>query len=157
MESHSWTVTNYIRENGFKWDFAALPMGPDGKKSGLTFTNGYSAYSGTKQPEASVKLIEFLTQPWAQRAMCLGILGLQPARKDMAEVWDTASMGAQAGHSVAEFNKIMPDARLNPEFKDAQKANEVFLPIWDQIWVTGELPLQEGLDLAAERINELYM
>jgi multiple sugar transport system substrate-binding protein len=156
MESHSWTVTNYIRENPFGWDFAPLPTGPDGKKAGLTFTNGYSAYAGTKEKEASVKLIEFLTQPWAQRAMCLGILGLQPARKDMAEVWDTASMGAQAGKNVKAFNDIMPDARLAPEFKDAQKANEVFLPIWDQVWVTNELPFEEGINLAAERINSLY-
>jgi multiple sugar transport system substrate-binding protein len=156
MESHSWTVTNYIRENNFAWDFAALPVGPGGKKAGLTFTNGYSAYNGTKEKEASVKLIEFLTQPWAQRAMCLGILGLQPARKDMAEVWDTASMGAQAGKNVKAFNDIMPDARLAPEFKDSQKANEVFNPIWEQVWVTNELPFEEGVNLAAERVNELY-
>ncbi len=155
VESHSWTVTNYIRENNFAWDFATLPKGSAGQ-AGLTFVNSYSAFNGTKEKDASVKLIEFLTGPWAQKAMCLGILGLQPARRSMRDVWDTVSMGAQAGKNVKAFNDIMEYARLTPEFKDSQKANEVLNPIWEQIWVTGELPFQEGLDLAAERINSLY-
>ncbi len=156
MESHSWTVTNYMRENAFQWDFTDLPTGRGGKRAGLTFTNGYSIYKGTKHPEEAVKLVKFLTSPWAARQMCIGILGLQPARRSLTDVWDKESMGARAGYDVAAFSRIMDYARLMPEFKDSQKIQEIFNPIWQQIWVTGEMGLEEGVNLIADRINEYY-
>jgi hypothetical protein len=65
-------------------------------------------------------------------------------------------MGAVAGHDVAAFNRIMETARLTPEFKDSQQISEILTPIWDQIWVTGETPLKDGVDLACQRINEHF-
>jgi len=153
MESHSWTVTNYIRENNFRWDFTVYPS-KGGKRSTLTFINGYVAYAGTKHPKEAAKLIEFLTQPWAARAMCLGILGLQPARYDVVEAWNTASMGAQAGYNVAAFTKEMDRAGLEPTWTDTGKANEIINPLWDQIWVTKETSLEEGLATIVQRVNE---
>jgi multiple sugar transport system substrate-binding protein len=157
MESHSWTVTNYIRQNDFKWDFIDLPVARDGNKAGLTFVNGYSIYAGTKHPEEAVKLVRFLTEPWAAKQMCLGILGLQPARRDVVESWDKDSMGARAGYDVAAFTRIMDHARLIPIFKDdKQITTEIFNPIWDQIWVTGDLELEEGIQLLVDRIDEHF-
>jgi multiple sugar transport system substrate-binding protein len=157
VESHSWTVTNYMRQNEFDWDFVDLPMAPGGGKAGLTFVNGYSSYVGTEFPEASVKLIEFLTSPWAMKQMCLGILGLQPVRKSVVPVWDTESMGARAGYDVAAFSRIMDYVRMTPMFKDDnQILSEIFNPIWDQIWVTGEMGLEEGVQLIVDRIDEHF-
>jgi len=153
MESASWTVTNYIRENNFAWDFTVYPS-LNGKRSTEVFINGYVAYAGTPYPRESAKLIEFLTQPWAARAMCLGILGLQPARYDTVEAWDTASMGAQAGYNVAAFTKEMDRSGLEPTYTDTGKANELFNPIWEQIWVTQETTLEEGVAEIVARINE---
>ena len=59
MESHSWTVTNYIRENDFEWDFTDLPVARDGGRAGLTFANGYVIAKKTKEPDASVQLVTF--------------------------------------------------------------------------------------------------
>jgi multiple sugar transport system substrate-binding protein len=157
MESHSWTVTNYIRQNGFDWDFIDLPLSPAGGKAGLTFPDGYAIYAGTKYPEASVKLLEFLTSPWAMKQTCLGLLGLQPVRRSLASVWDTDSMGARAGYDVGAFSRIMEDARLQPIFQDNdQIQTEIFVPIWDQIWITGEMGLEEGVQLIADRIDEHF-
>jgi ABC-type glycerol-3-phosphate transport system substrate-binding protein len=157
MESHSWTVTNYIRQNEFKWDFIDLPVARDGGKAGLTFVNGYSIYAGTKHPEVAVKLVEFLASPWAAKQMCLGILGLQPARRDVVTTWDVDSMGARAGYDVGAFTRIMDHARLVPIFKDdKQIATEILNPIWDQIWITGEMGLEEGVQLLVERIGEHF-
>lgn len=157
MESHSWTVTNYIRQNDFGWDFVDLPVALDGGKAGLTFVNGYSIYAGTPYPEASVKLVEFLASEWAAKQMCLGILGLQPARRSVNAVWDVESMGARAGYDVAAFTRIMDDARLVPIFKDdKQILTEIVNPIWDQIWVTGDMPLEEGINLIVERIDQHF-
>ena len=65
-------------------------------------------------------------------------------------------MGARAGFDVAAFTRTMDYARLQPEFKDSDKINEIFNPIWDQIWVTGDLSLEEGVTLIVERINGYY-
>ena len=159
MESHSWTVTNYMRENDFKWDFTDLGLSPNTKeRAGLTFVNGYSAYAKTKFPKEAVKLIDFLVSSWAQREGALGILGLQPSRRSMASVWDTESQGAKAGYDVAAFNRIMDKARLTPMFKDDKKVlDEVFNPTWDKIWVTGDLALQEGVKQIVEGIDSLAL
>lgn len=156
MESHSWTVTNYIRENDFRWDFIDLPVSPNGGKAGLTFTNGYSIGQSTKYPEQAARLLTFLVSPWAQKQTCVGIIGSQPARRSMTEVWDTQSMGARAGYDVAAFSRTMEQARLYPVFKDGAAISEIWAPIWDQIWLTGDLGLEEGIDLIVQRIDDHY-
>ena len=158
MESHSWTVTNYIRENDFAWDFIDLPVARDGTKAGLTFCNGYVIAKKTKEPDASVQLGRFLTSPQAEEVMALSIVGLQPARRSVAgDAWDVRSMGAEAGYDVAAFSRIMEHTRLNPAFQENDKVNsEAFGPIWDQIWVTGEIGLEEGVNLIVERIDEIF-
>lgn len=158
MESHSWTVTNYIRENDFAWDFLDLPVARDGTKAGLTFCNGYVIAKKTKEPDASVQLVRFLTSPEAEEVMALSIVGLQPARRSVAgDAWDVRSMGAEAGYDVAAFSRIMEHTRLNPAFQENDKVNsEAFGPIWEQIWVTGEIGLEEGVNLIVERIDEIF-
>ena len=103
-------------------------------------------------------MVTFLTGPEAQKSMALSIVGLQPTRRSVAgEVWDVDSMGAQAGYDVAAFSRIMDYARLDPAFQENEKVNsEVFSPIWDQIWITGEIGLEEGVNLIVQRIDELF-
>ncbi|MFN8445711.1 MAG: extracellular solute-binding protein [Caldilineaceae bacterium] len=157
MESHSWTVTNYMRQNNFKWDLIDLPVARDGGKAGLTFTNGYSIYNGTKQADAAVTLVKFLTSPERAKQMCLSILGLQPARRDATDVWDKETEAAKAGYDVAAFTRIMDHARLDPAFKDGKQIlTEIFNPIWDQIWVTNEMGLEEGINTLVQRIDEHF-
>lgn len=157
MESHSWTVTNYMRQNNFQWDFVELPSAPGGDRAGLTFVNGYSSYAGTKQPDAAVALMKFLTAPEQATTMCLSLLGLQPARRSMAGVWDNESEGAKGGYDVGAFTRIMDAARLIPIFKDdKQIVTEIYNPIRDQIWVTNEIGLEEGIQLLVDRIDERF-
>ncbi len=157
MESHSWTVTNYMRQNNFAWDLIELPAPADGEQAGLTFVNGYSSYAGTQNPDAAVTLMKFLTAPEQARTMCLSLLGLQPARRSMASVWDTESEGAKGGYDVGAFTRIMDAARLIPIFKDdKQIVTEIYNPIRDQIWVTGEMSVEEGTQLIVDRIDEHF-
>jgi len=157
MESHSWTVTNYMRQNDFAWDFVDLPAAPGNDRTGLTFVNGYSSYAGTKHPEAAVELMKFLTAPEQAETMCLSLLGLQPARRSIASVWDNESEGAKGGYDVAAFTRIMESSRLVPIFKDdKQILTEIYDPIRDQIWVTNEIGLEEGVQLIVDRIDEHF-
>jgi multiple sugar transport system substrate-binding protein len=157
VESHSWTVTNYIRQNDFEWDFTDLPVGRDGTKAGLTFINNYSIYAGTEHPEEAVQLVKYLTSPESASTMCKSILGLQPARRSLVEVWNTESEGARAGYDVSAFARIMDHARLVPIFQDDEQIlTEIFNPIWEQIWVTNEIGLEEGVQLIVDRIDEHF-
>jgi multiple sugar transport system substrate-binding protein len=156
VEAHSWTVTNYMRESDFQWDFADLPVARDGGKAGLTFADGYGIAAKTKHPNEAITLAKFMVSPWAEKAMAMSIVGLQPTRRSMAEVWDTLSLGAQAGYDVGAFSRIMDYARLDPAFEDNEKINEIMNPIWDQIWVTGEMGLEEGVDLIVQRIDDYF-
>jgi multiple sugar transport system substrate-binding protein len=157
VESHSWTVTNYARQNEFAWDFIDLPVARDGSRAGLTFVNGYSIIAGTEHPEESVQLVRYLTSAEAAEKMCVGIVGLQPARRSLAEVWNTDSEGARAGFDVSAFMRIMDYARLVPIFQDDQQIlTEIFNPVWDQIWLTNELTVEAGVQLIVERIDEHF-
>lgn len=159
IEAHSWTVTNFMRQNEFNWDFIELPAAPapNGQPNGLTFVNGYSSYSGTENPQEAVDLIRFLTAPEQARTMCLSLLGLQPARRSIADAWDNESEGAKAGYNVAAFTNTMDVARLIPIFKDdKQIQTEIYEPIWDQIWITNELGVDEGIQLIVDRIDEHF-
>jgi multiple sugar transport system substrate-binding protein len=44
-----------------QYGIAPLPMSPGGKQANLTFTNAWSAYSGTKHPAAAWELIKYMT------------------------------------------------------------------------------------------------
>jgi multiple sugar transport system substrate-binding protein len=44
-----------------QYGIVPLPMSPNGKRADLTFTNAWSAYSGTKHPEAAWELVKYMT------------------------------------------------------------------------------------------------
>lgn len=44
-----------------QYGIAPLPVGPNGKQANLSFTNAWSAYSGTKHPEAAWELVKYMT------------------------------------------------------------------------------------------------
>jgi multiple sugar transport system substrate-binding protein len=43
-------------------------MAPNGQRANLTFTNAWSAYSGTKHPEAAWELIKYMTGSTVQES-----------------------------------------------------------------------------------------
>lgn len=51
-----------------QYGIAPLPVGPDGKQANLSFTNAWSAYSGTKHPEAAWELIKYMTGATVQES-----------------------------------------------------------------------------------------
>lgn len=51
-----------------QYGIAPLPMAPNGQRSNLTFTNAWSAYSGTKHPEAAWELIKYMTGSTVQES-----------------------------------------------------------------------------------------
>jgi len=152
-EAHSWQVTDYIVRNNFGYDFALLPKGPV-ERVGHIFADGYGIFKGTKYKDAALKFLRFITSPEAEREMCVSVLGLQPSRKSVAHVWDTESQGAKAGLNVRSFSEMAAVARLDPYFKHHAKVQEIFNPIWESIWITGSVSLEEGIADLVKRIND---
>lgn len=151
-EAHSWQVTDYIARNTFSYDYARLPKGV--KDVGQIFADGYGIYKGTKYKDAAIAFLEFITSPESETEMCTSALGLQPSRKSVASVWDTESKGAQAGLSVSKFSEMAAVARLDPYFKNHAKVREIFTPIWESIWVTGKVGLEEGITELVTKVND---
>lgn len=51
-----------------QYGIAPLPIGPSGKPANLSFTNAWSAYAGTKHPEAAWELIKYMAGPTVQQS-----------------------------------------------------------------------------------------
>lgn len=51
-----------------QYDIAPLPVAPNGKRADLTYTNAWSAYAGTKHPEAAWELIQYMTGATVQES-----------------------------------------------------------------------------------------
>jgi multiple sugar transport system substrate-binding protein len=51
-----------------QYNVAPLPIAPNGKRANLIFTNAWSAYSGTKHPEAAWELIKYMTGTTVQKS-----------------------------------------------------------------------------------------
>jgi len=51
-----------------QYGIAPLPIAPTGKTASLIFTNAWSAYSGTKYPEAAWELIKYMTGATVQKS-----------------------------------------------------------------------------------------
>jgi multiple sugar transport system substrate-binding protein len=51
-----------------QYGIAPLPMSPNSKRADLTFTNAWSAYSGTKHPEAAWELVKYMTGSTVQES-----------------------------------------------------------------------------------------
>lgn len=152
-EPHSWMVSDLIRSNDFEWDFIALPQGPV-RNASLVFNDAWSVWAGTKHPTEAVEFLRFLTSAENEKAMMLSVHGWLPSRKSLFEAWNTESLGAQNGYNVSAFTKGLEVARQDPYFKENAKVAEIWGPIWDQIWETGELDLEEGLVLLTGQVNE---
>jgi multiple sugar transport system substrate-binding protein len=155
-ETHSWTMTRYMKQNDFHWDLSVLPTGRTGIRAGIFFPEGYFIYAGSKHPHESVELLKFLASPWAERARAKAPLQVTPASPEIMEWWATYSPAGQAGHNLAAYGQMMEKARVCPYFKDAAKALEIDRPIWEQIFVTRELGVEEGVNLLCERINGYF-
>ena len=52
-----------------QYGIAPLPIGPNGQPENLSFTNAWSAYSGTKHPEAAWELVKYMTGAAVQKVV----------------------------------------------------------------------------------------
>jgi len=153
VEGHSWQLSEWLRSLTFNWDYALLPKGPVAR-AGAVANDQYSAYANTKYPDATLAFMRHITSTENELHMMHSIHGWQPSRKSAYSAWDTESAGAKAGKNVAAFSKILEFSRQQPYFVHDDEVRAIFDPLWEQIWVTGDLSLEEGVTQIATRVNE---
>lgn len=153
VEGHSWQISEWLRSLTFNWDYALLPSGPVTHAGGVA-NDQYSAYAKTAYPEATLAFMRHITSTENELHMMRSIHGWQPSRKSAYGAWDTESAGAQAGKNVAAFSKILEYSRQQPYFVRDDEVRQIFNPLWEQIWITGDLSLEEGVTQIATRVNE---
>ncbi|MGQ9681513.1 MAG: ABC transporter substrate-binding protein [Anaerolineae bacterium] len=152
QDAFSWGVSDFVRNCQFRWDLTII-KGPAGKGSQCG-SDAYSIWAKTKHPEAAASFLRYLTSVEVERTMMLSVHGWHPSRKSLQQAWSTESEAAKAGINVKALSDVMQFARQIPYFYDHAKVYEILNPLWDQIWVTGELPLAAGLQQITNLVNE---
>jgi multiple sugar transport system substrate-binding protein len=152
-EVHSWMVSECINNNEFNFDFVMLPKGP-AKRAGQVFNDAWSVWSKSKAPDEAVTFLKYITSAENEKTMMLSIHGWLPSRKSLFDAWANESLGAQKGYNVASYTNLLPDARQQPYFLTDAKVREIKDPLWQRIWETGDLPLEEGVKEVCTRVNE---
>ncbi|HLL79371.1 MAG TPA: ABC transporter substrate-binding protein [Ktedonobacteraceae bacterium] len=129
-----------------QYGIAPLPVAPDGKRANLTFTNSWSAYSGTKHPEAAWELIKYMTGATVQESQLNAGFAL-PTLKSLANApYFTQNPGFKvlfdaATYSYADYYGSQ-DATIHTDVSNAIDA--VLL---------GKQDAQSALNDAATKIN----
>ena len=152
-EPHSWMVSDLIRSNEFEWDFITLPEGPV-TRAGMVFNDAWSIWVGSPHPNEAVEFLRYLTSAENELDMMLSVHGWLPSRKSLWEAYETQHLGATEGYNVSAFTKGLEYARQDPYFLENARVIEILEPIWEQIWITGDLELEEGLVLLTSQVNE---
>ena len=49
---------------------------------------------------------------------------------------------------------VAKETHLDPYFKNNAKVREIFNPIWESIWVTGKVGLEEGVAELVKKVND---
>jgi len=154
-EGHSWQVSEFVSVCDWEWDYAPLPKNPNtGERGGIVFNDSQSVYAGTKHPVEAVEFLRYVSSPEVEKIMMTSVHGWQPCRRSLDEEWITESAGAKAGKNVKAFIDILPTVRQDPYFMNDAQVKEIYEPIWDQIWVTGDIGLDEGVQRIVTSVNE---
>lgn len=142
--SGRWLVPKYRKDANFNWDIVNFPNGKAGSVVGID-SSGYSMSKSSKQKDASIKLIRFLTSKYASDKMAKSGL-IVPARKETAYSDVFLSPHEKPAHARI-FLDVIPYGKttivnenyqkvtdilnqtLEPLFDGKKKAQEVITPL----------------------------
>lgn len=153
---HQFLADKNNSEVAGKFDIARSPTGDSGLHSGWIGVHGFSITKASLHKQEAAELIKFLTNE--DNSMLETNIGYLPAR---TSTWD--KIISDARNSGDEFNKkrlelarlqFSEDSYTPPLISQWIPASDVFYPILQQI-MQGKLPVQEGLNSAAEQVNAL--
>lgn len=139
-----------------KFDIARQPMGSTGIHSGWIGVHGFSVPKNSAHKEEAVLLIKFLTNE--ENAYQEGVTGYLPVR---SSVWDQLINDARSSSDPLTQKRLelaktqfSEDSFTPPLISEWIPASNILFPVLQNI-IIGEIDAKEGLDIAAEEVNEL--
>jgi multiple sugar transport system substrate-binding protein len=145
VEDGSWALKDILHGAEFRVGVAPMPAGP-ARRVTLATTDGFAIYAGTQYPDASWKLLKFLTSKDYGRAMAKANF-LQPARASLVDDWvgyirQEFPEKAQDVDIAAFADGHVKDYSVTAEvFTNQEVARQLTYAAWDQIFTLGQLPV----------------
>lgn len=147
-----WATSDVLSGPAFEdpsnFGVTAFPKGPEGGQGSPVGGHNYVVYSGSVEPEAAYKVIEFINQAKYQ-AMLAVKNNLLPTRKssyDIAEV--------KANPIIQGFLTQMKVATNRPVIPEGGMIYSAFTPAYQSAW-RGEITAKEAMDQIAGAWEEL--
>jgi len=145
--SGAWDIQVLRDAKNLRWDVAPLPKGK--QRATLLGMENYAIAANTEHPDEAFRLFSFLLSPGAQQFMA-DKMDKQPSRRSVME---GPYLKARAPYN----RRVMVDAvsygREAPNVPGWTRVEHYLNEQMDLMW-QGEVPVREGLKLAAERITK---
>jgi len=128
----SWMIGQYTSYKGIETGIAPTPTGPDGERASMFNGLADSIYAGTKNPEASVKWVEYLASAGCQDIVAsTGVVF--PAIKSSSE--KAAAAFEAKGIDVSAFTTHVENGTtiLFPISENAAKVDGLMVPAMDAV------------------------
>lgn len=139
--------------DAFRWGYAPIPRGP-ARRATFGTADGFAAWAGTANPEASWALMKFLAGPEYQ-AHLARTTGLFPARASVAAGWQAAL--AEAYPTLAEAGLEVPVRAMEEGYPDNrrpfrrdQEAMEIIGPALQKVYIVGDAPVTYFAEIAEQ-------
>jgi multiple sugar transport system substrate-binding protein len=127
LENFSWQSWAWGDWQGsFKWDVAAVPMGPHGDVVSPTNADVMAIPAKAKHPDQSWEVIKWMSQPDVMNRLCK-IYGCVPARKSLADGWVADRSAEYPGVDFQVFINSIEHLDANPNV-------ESWMPNWSDVF-----------------------
>lgn len=148
----------WYHEAGINYDFRHIAKGPRGHRVTLGTTDCWNIWSGTKAPEESWEVMEWLVGDFFQSKWNIETQGAVPVRKPLVDAWV---------RTMRELRPELEDVRLEtvpeilewgyaedqPLFCDSLAAYEVIRPALEKLYVVGDVAPEDIVDDLVAQVN----
>ena len=134
-EIHSWMSYNYDTwSEGFNWDVAAIPAGPDGTIVAETNADGFVIPKDSAHPDEAWEVAKWLMQPEIMKRLT-DSYGCIPARKSLSENWLAEMSEAYPNVDFQVFLDAI-DYMDNPNY-------ETWIPNYGKVFDATEMAMEQ--------------
>lgn len=151
MEVEGGWLIQYLHDNynSLQYGIAPLPLGPNGKRADLIYTNAWAAYSRTKYPAATWELIKYLTGQEVQRSQLENGFALPSLKMLASDPYFNKNPGVKVLFDAAQQGGY-PDNYGPYDLLIHQRLDLAIASV-----LSGQNSEQEALDNAARQVNQV--
>lgn len=152
----------FLLSNGVQFQFAALPVGDDGKVHGRVDVDTFRIWKGTKHPREAFEVLSYLMTTGAEKLLpAYGAIPALPAQRDafFAKKYADYPFVTQGSWDVVLQGLAYPDIpsadQHQPNWLEAHQRDQQFLVLLKSTPPTG-LDLDMEWQKLIDDLNEIY-